>query len=149
MSTPSYLYVNYTPVATPVAVPAIHGAKNFLAQRVANGNQNQSTSGAVIETVNQSLVVVVTFTLQALQLGVDYEAWADFAEWAAMGEAFVLAPSYPRSSKEYNCVSLDSGFTISRAGMMRYNADFKFQILNDSSAPSGAREVMQSFWGLA
>lgn len=144
----SYLYVNYTPVATPIALPAIRGATNFLPEDVATGNQNVSASGAVIETVNQCQFVQVTFTLLGLLVNVDYEAWANFASWAAKGGTFLLAPNYAISTKAYNCVSLDQGFKLQRGGPRRYNANFKFRILNDGSAPANAAEVMDSFWGL-
>ncbi len=64
------------------------------------------------------------------------------------GGTFILAPNYPTSSKEYNCVLLDQTWPLTRAGFRRYNADFKFQCLRDSSAPANSAEVMDSFWGL-
>jgi hypothetical protein len=149
----SYLTVNYTPVSTPIALLAGGGAKEFLAEDVATGQQNVSTSGLVVETVNQSLVVMVSFTLPATRVGGPssgyYEAWAQFLAWALMGGTFILAPNYPLSGKLYNCVAGDpTGNKIKRVGIGRYDLGFKFRILTDSSAPANAAEVMDSFWGL-
>ena len=144
----SYLYVNYTPVSTPIAVPAVRGAKNFIAEDVATGQQNISTSGAVVETVNQSIIVMVSFTLEAMLMGEDYEAWANFASWTLLGNSFLLAPNYPASLKEYPAVVGDpTGFKITRAGMQRYTGNFKIRLLAGSGAPANAGEVMDSFWG--
>jgi hypothetical protein len=143
----SYLYVNYTPVSTPIAVPAIRGAQDFLAADVLRGNDNLSTSGAVRERVGD-LDVMVSFTLPGLLVAVDYDAWATFAAWALAGGTFTLAPNYALSEKIYNCVLEDQSFELQRLGMKRYTAKFKMRILNDGSRPANASEVMKSFWGL-
>ncbi len=143
------LYVAYTPVSTLINVQAVRGPKNFLAEDVAVGQQNVSTSGLVVETVNQSVVVMVSFTLEAMLINGDYEPWAKFGAWALQGGTFVLKPMYPISSKAYSCVVADSsGFKITRAGVGRYTANFKFRCLTIGSAPANAAEVMDSFWGL-
>ena len=139
----------YTPVSTRINVQAVRGAKNFLAKDVAVGQQNVSTSGLAVETVNQAVVVMAAFTLEALLVGSDYEPWASFGAWALQGGTFALKPSYPISSKAYSCVVVDaSGFKITRAGIRRYTANFKFRMLTIGSAPVNAGEVMDSFWGL-
>lgn len=143
----SYLYVNYTPVTTPIAVPAVRGAKNFLAQDVFRGKDNLSTSGAVRERVG-NIDVMVSFTLEAMVMGTDFEAWSNFGSWALQGGVFILAPFYNTSMKQYNCVMEAQGYKIGRAGLRRYSADFAFRILNDGSRPANAAEVMDSFWGL-
>ena len=143
----NYLYVNYTPVSTPIAVPAVRGAKNFIARNQFRGGRNLATSGAVQESVGYT-DILISFTLEAMLVSSDYDAWASFAAWAIAGGTFILAPNYPISSKEYNCVWDGNDEAVKRLAIKRYSADFKFRMLNDGSRAANADEVMNSFWGL-
>jgi hypothetical protein len=121
-------------------------------------HSNVASSGAVVETIVESLPLMVSFTMPALRIGNDngtpggeLAAWAAFMQsWALLGNTFDFYPCIA-INEHYHCVieeqAKQKGFHPTRVAPGLYSESFVFRILVDSLTPTAPDVVIRRFYG--
>jgi hypothetical protein len=140
--------ISYDPGSGAIVLDCSHrGVQNFIATDTGRGNDNLSSSG-FRERVLEAVDTLASFTMPALLVADDYQAWAAFYRWAIGGGQFLFKPNYPLSSKSYTVVLEQLDFKPARVGVRRYSISVNLRFVPIGSAPADAGEVMYAFWGL-